>query len=58
VHTIHSAIASPLSAAGGTVVLKKVYFTPSTAGVGILNPLNYETVYSTPELSKTGQITP
>jgi hypothetical protein len=27
-------------------------------GGGLLNPLNYETVYSTPELSKIGQITP
>jgi hypothetical protein len=38
--------------------LEKVYFTPSTIGGGLLNLLNYETVYSTPELSKSGQITP
>jgi hypothetical protein len=38
--------------------LEKVYFTPSTIGGGLLNLLNYETVYSTPELFKTGQITP
>jgi hypothetical protein len=37
--------------------LEKVYFIPSTIGVGLLNPLNYETVYSTPKLFKTGQIT-
>jgi hypothetical protein len=28
--------------------LEKVYFTPPNYGGGLLNPLNYETVYSTP----------
>jgi hypothetical protein len=27
---------------------ENVYFTPSTMGGGLLNPFNYETVYSTP----------
>jgi hypothetical protein len=32
--------------------------SPPNYGGGLLNTLNYETVYSTPELSKTDQITP
>jgi hypothetical protein len=28
-------------------ILEKVYFTPHHYGGGLLNPLNYETVYST-----------
>jgi hypothetical protein len=35
----------------------KVHFTPNYGG-GLLYLINYETVYSTPELCKTGQITP
>jgi hypothetical protein len=37
-------------------VWKKSTSSP-TMGGGLLIPLNYETVYSTPELFKTGQIT-
>jgi hypothetical protein len=38
--------------------MEKVYITPSPMGVGLHNPLTYETVYITPELCKMGQITP
>ena len=37
---------------------EKVYITPSPMGVGLHNLPTYETIYITPELSKTGQITP
>jgi hypothetical protein len=37
---------------------RKKSTSPPNYGGGLLNPLNYEMVYSTPELSKTGEITP
>jgi hypothetical protein len=37
---------------------RKKFTSPLNYGGGLLNLLNYETVYSTPKLFKTGQITP
>ena len=39
-------------------LLEKVYIPPSPTKGWLHNSLNYEMVYITPELSKTGQITP
>ena len=39
-------------------VSEEVYITSSTIVPRRLNPPNYKTNYSTPELFKTGQITP
>ena len=36
---------------------EKSLYHPLTYGGGLHNPLTYETVYITPELSETGQIT-
>ena len=38
--------------------VEKVYINPSPMGVGLHNLPTYETIYITPELSKTGQIAP
>jgi hypothetical protein len=42
----------------GANFLEKTHITPSTMKGGIFHPLNYKTSYSTPQLAKTGQITP
>ena len=38
--------------------LEKVYITPPNYSWWTISPSNYKTGYSTPELSKSGQITP
>ena len=38
-------------------IKRKKSISPLTYGGGLHNPLTYETVYITPELSETGQIT-
>jgi len=43
---------------GDVICLEEIYITPSTIGLKLINHQNYKTGYSTPELSKTGQITP